>query len=184
MNFLKVVLLSCVFLIYGIEIIVAQALDPIDYQNKSTKSIQTGTSTLILNLGIGFPSGEFADTETGGGAKNGLGIGVEFQYNATESFYVSAMYRNQTNPMDEEAMHRSMVSVVSELTILGAFPPGSAAQQTSVDNWKLSSYMVGVGTISELNNEDIKVYTKMMLGLCSASSPSVQTVVTNTNNNL
>lgn len=92
------------------------------------------------------------------------------------------MYRSQTNPVDEAAMQRSMAMVVSELAIQGVFPPGSTVLSTSTDNWKLNSYMLGVGTISELNNKDIKVYTKMMLGLCSGSSPSVQTMVTNTNN--
>lgn len=81
MNCLKTGLLSCVLFLFGYTVLFAQAPEPIDYQNKSSKSIQTGTSTLILNLGIGFPSGEYENKETGGAAKNGFGIEVEFQYN-------------------------------------------------------------------------------------------------------
>lgn len=175
MNYLKVGSLLCLFLIIGSGTLFAQVPETIDHQGELSKSIQSGTSVLILNLGVGFPSGEYADKETGGVAENGFNIGVEFQYNLTESFYLGAMYRNQTNPTDDDAMRSSMSA---------AMPPGVGVKAVTVDNWKLNSYLVGVGTISELNNEDVKFYTKMMLGLCSADSPSIQATLSDGNSEL
>ena len=53
-----------------------------------------------------------------------------------------------------------------------------------IGNWKLNNYLVGLGTISPLNNNEIEFYTKMMMGLCSGKSPSVQATLSDGNSDL
>lgn len=132
-------------------------------------------SVMILHLGASFPSGNFADTENGGAAKNGFSIGVEFHYNITETFYVGAMYRNHSYKVDEPAMQRSLAAQMQ---------PGIGVSGLSVGNWKLNNYLIGLGTISPLNNNEIEFYTKMMMGLCSGKSPSIQTTLSDGNSDL
>lgn len=175
MNTINTLLSISIIICFAQQRTFAQAADPPVKTEEPTKSIESGSSTLIINLGVGFPTGEYADTEQGGGAKSGLGIGVEFQYNLTESFYLGAMYRNQTNGTDEAAMRRALAT---------SAPVGINVASLSVSNWKLNDYMVGMGTISSLNNEDIKVYTKIMIGLCNANSPSIQTTLSDGNTQL
>lgn len=177
---MKVALLLMSFT-FAFQSIYSQALENIETIDSESSTAQK--TSLILNLGMGFPSGNYADKEEGGAAKNGFNIGVDFQYNATESFYVGAMYRNQSNPFNEPSMHKWMSDAVAYSIALGQMPPGYSVQSTSTEGWKINSYLFGVGTISDLNNESIKFYTKMMLGLCSSSSPSTQAMVTNSSNN-
>lgn len=88
MNYLKVGMLACALFIFSCGILSAQAPEDKNLKKEIQESNSASNTSIILNLGVGFPSGDYADVETGGGAMKGFNIGVEFQYNITPSFYV------------------------------------------------------------------------------------------------
>lgn len=152
-------------LIITSQLLLAQSREPV----LNEVFIDNETS-LLLKLGVGFPSSDFGDTdldnEKSGIAVPGFLFESSLNHFISESVYLSFMGRLQSNGLSEDEF----------VTFYRGLVPANVSITFESDAWRVNSLMVGLGTQNFLDNKT-NFITRFMLGFSGSHSPSFKAVL-------
>lgn len=141
---------------------------------------QANKSDISLNIrvGVSIPNGEFAD-ENNGLAEEDLALEVDISKAIGNDFYLNFSVKRYFNDINRDIVNED---VRNQLLQQGITNTGLTITTTSLP-WRVTSFMVGFGTISPLNDNKAAFLTRFALGYADISSPEISTVVRDQFNN-
>tara|TARA_R110002096_G_scaffold378222_6_gene572119 strand:- start:24277 stop:24981 length:705 start_codon:yes stop_codon:yes gene_type:complete len=129
-----------------------------------------------FRIGLGIPNGDFA-ADDDGIAKSGVMLEADLTKLLGNDFYLNFSIKRQSNDINRQIINDDFKTQFQQQGISGL-----TITTTSIP-WRVTSFMMGFGTISSINGNDIVLMTRFSLGYADVNSPEIRTTIRDQFNN-